>query len=140
MEAVVGWMDAMRRGDLGAAAEWFHPDVVWRGIPGAGACANRDEVLEMLGDSLVACPEDPERPGEETGLRGADAVELIAGGDDIAVLGARVPGLTELGGTPVHGQLFSVFRTRDGRIAAVADYARRGDALAAAAIEPPAWR
>ncbi len=30
--AVVAWMDAMRRGDLTAAAEWFDPDVSSREI------------------------------------------------------------------------------------------------------------
>jgi ketosteroid isomerase-like protein len=28
IEAVVGWLDAMRRGDLDDAARWFHPDVI----------------------------------------------------------------------------------------------------------------
>jgi ketosteroid isomerase-like protein len=30
--AVVGWIDAMRRGDLQAVAGWFHPQVTWRGV------------------------------------------------------------------------------------------------------------
>jgi ketosteroid isomerase-like protein len=51
-----------------------------------------------------------------------------------------VPGLTEVGGEDLEGQLFNVFRVRDGRIVAVADYALRDDALQAAGATPPAWR
>jgi ketosteroid isomerase-like protein len=58
IEAIVGWMDAMRRGDLQAIAGWFHPQVTWRGVPDDAICRNRDDVLEMLRDSLVPCPDD----------------------------------------------------------------------------------
>lgn len=138
--AVVAWMDAMRRGDLTAAAEWFDPDVSWRGIPDDAVCRDRDQVLEMLGDSLIPCPEDPDSYELEPGLRGAEAVELIAAGAGTVVLGAKLPGMSEIGGIPVHGQLFNVFRVRDGRIVEVADYARRTEALAAADAQAPAWR
>jgi hypothetical protein len=50
------------------------------------------------------------------------------------------PGLTEVGGTELGGQLFNVFRVREGRIAAVADYALREEALEAAGATPPDWR
>jgi limonene-1,2-epoxide hydrolase len=139
MEVVVGWMDAMRRGDLAAVAEWFDPQVSWRGVPEDALCRNRDDVLEMLGDSLVPCPEDPERYELEPGLRGAEAVELITADAETVVLGAKVPGLSEIGGQDLGGQLFNVFRIRDGRIVEVADYARRQGALAAAGARPPAW-
>ena len=139
IEAVVGWMDAMRRGDLDAAAEWFHPEVTWTGVPAGAVCRNRDEVLDMLRDSL--------RPARRSavlrarrGLRGAEAVELIAPSAGTVVLGAKVPGLTEVGGEDLEGQLFNVFRVREGRIVAVADYALRDDALQAAGATPPAWR
>jgi limonene-1,2-epoxide hydrolase len=140
IEAVVGWMDAMRRGDLAAAAQWFDPQVTWRGIPADAICGNRDEVLEMLGDSLIPCPEDPDAYGLEPGLRGAEAVELISADAETVVLGANVPGISEVGGVRVDGQLFNVFRVRGGRIVAVADYARRGEALAAAEAPAPEWR
>ena len=38
------------------------------------------------------------------------------------------------------GQLYNVFRVREGRIAAVADYALREDALEAAGATEPDWR
>jgi hypothetical protein len=140
IEAVVGWMDAMRRGDLEAAAGWLHPDVTWTGVPNDAVCRNRDDVLEMLGDSLVPCPKDPQSYELEEGLRGAEAVELIAPSPGTVVLGAKVPGLTEVGGMELGGQLYNVFRVRDGRIAAVADYALREEALQAAGATPPDWR
>jgi ketosteroid isomerase-like protein len=140
IEAVVGWMDAMRRGDLDAAAEWFHPEVTWTGVPAGAVCRNRDDVLDMLRDSLTPCADDPQSYEPEEGLRGAEAVELIAPSAGTVVLGAKVPGLTEVGGEDLEGQLFNVFRVRDGRIVAVADYALRDDALQAAGATPPAWR
>lgn len=140
IEAVVGWMDAMRRGDLGDAAGWFHPDVTWKGVPNWAVCRNRDEVIAMLGDSLTPCPEDPGSYELDEGLRGAWAIELIAPSLGTVVLGAKVPGLIELGGIDVAGQLYNVFRVREGRIAAVADYALREEALQAAGATPPDWR
>ena len=126
IEAVVAWMDAVRRGDLDAAAQWFHPEVTWTGVPAGAECRNRAEVLDMLRDSLTR--------------RGAEAVELIAPSPETVVLGAKVPGLTEVGGEELAGQLFNVFQVREGRIVAVADYALRADALQAAGATAPAWR
>jgi hypothetical protein len=139
IEAVVGWMDAMRRGDLDDVAGWFHPDVTWTGVPNDAVCLNRGDVLEMLGDSLVPCPDDPQSYELEEGLRGAEAVELIAPSPGTVVLGAKVPGLSEVGGMELGGQLYNVFRVREGRIAAVADYALRQEALEAAGATPPDW-
>jgi limonene-1,2-epoxide hydrolase len=139
IEAVVGWMDAMRRGDLAAVAEWFDPQVTWRGVPEEAICRNRNDVLEMLGESLVPCPDDPERHELEPRLRGAETVELITADAETVVLGAKVPGLSEIGGADLGGQLFNVFCVEGGRIVEVADYARRQEALAAAGARAPAW-
>jgi ketosteroid isomerase-like protein len=72
------------------------------------------------------------------GLRSTDAMELVAG-DGTVVLGVRSPELTDIGDVPLEGQLFNVFTVRNGRIASIQDYARRGDALAAAGARAPAW-
>lgn len=125
LDVVLGWMDAMRRGDVDQVAGWLGPDVTWRGIRDTAVCRGRDEVMEMLEGSLE-------------GRLGADAVELIAG-ERAAVLGAKVPALAEIGGTEVHGQLFNVFRVGCGKIIAVEDYAHRDEALAAAGAEAPQW-
>jgi ketosteroid isomerase-like protein len=139
IEAVVGWLDAMRRGDLAAAGEWFDPQVTWRAIGGDVVCRDRGEVVEMLADSLIPCAEDPLAYELEPGLRGAVAVELIGADAATVVLGAKLPGMSEVGGVPVDGQLFNVLRVRDGRIIEVADFARRNEALAAAGAEAPRW-
>jgi limonene-1,2-epoxide hydrolase len=115
----------MRRGDLEGVEGWFDPNVTWRGVRDAAVCRSRDEVLDMLQGSLE-------------GRLGAEAVELIAA-DGAAVLGAKVPGLAEIGGIDLRGQLFNVFRVGCGRIVAVEDYARRNEALAAAGATPPRW-
>jgi hypothetical protein len=137
MEAVVGWLDAMRRGDIDAAAEWFDPEVSWRGL-GETVCRNRVDVLEMLGDSLVPCPEDP-GSFDEPGLRGAVAVELVCPDAQTVVLGAKVAGMSEVNGVSVDGQLYNVFRVLGGRIVEVTDFARRGEAFAAADTQAPGW-
>ena len=126
LDVVVGWLDAMRRGDVEEVERWLDPNVTWRGVRDAAVCRSRDEVLDMLQGSLE-------------GRLGAEAVELIAA-DGAAVLGAKVPGLGEIGGTDVRGQLFNVFRVGCGRIVAVEDYALREEALAAAGATPPRWR
>jgi limonene-1,2-epoxide hydrolase len=125
LDVVVGWLDAMRRDDVNEVEGWLDPEVTWRGVRDAAICRGRGEVLEMLEGSL------------EGGL-GADAVELIAA-DGAVVLGAKVPGLAEIGGVDVRGQLFNVFRVGCGRIVAVEDYAFREEALAAADAEAPLW-
>jgi hypothetical protein len=125
LDVVVGWLDSMRRGDLREVEDWFDPGVTWRGVRDSAVCRNREEVLEMLQGSLE-------------GRLGVDAVEIIAG-DGAVVLGAKVPGLTEIGGTDVRGQLFNVFRVGCGRVIAVEDYAHRDEALAAAGVSAPRW-
>jgi hypothetical protein len=128
----------MRRGDVDAASEWFDAQVSWRGL-GGSLCRNRVDVLEMLGDSLVPCPEDPASFEREPGLRGAEAVELLSPDAQTVVLGAKVAGLSEVDGFSVDGQLYSVFRVRGGRILEVTDFARRDEALEAAGAQRPEW-
>jgi len=118
-------MDAMRRGDVEEVTSWLDPEITWRAVQGAAICRGQGEVLEMLDGSLE-------------GRLGVHAVELIAG-DGAAVLGAKVPGLSEIAGVEVPGQLFNVFRVRCGKIVAVEDYAGRKEALAAAGATAPHW-
>ena len=125
LEVVVGWMDAMRRGDIGEVERWLDSDVTWRGARDTAVCRNREEVLDMLRGSLE-------------GRLGADAVEVVAG-EGAAVLGAKVPGLAEIGGVELRGQLYNVLRVGCGRIVAVEDYAYRREALAAAGASAPQW-
>jgi limonene-1,2-epoxide hydrolase len=124
---VAAWLDAMRRRDLKALEQLLEPTVVWRGVPADAICHNRDDVLSMLrADEFHAS------------VREVDALELVAGTATV-VLGVRSPDLDEIGDVPLDGQLFNVFTLRDGRIAAIQDYAKRADALLAAGAQAPAW-
>jgi limonene-1,2-epoxide hydrolase len=125
LDTVVGWLDAMRRGDVDDVERWLDPNVTWRGVRDTAVCRNREEVIDMLQDSLE-------------GRLGAEAVELITA-EGAVVMGAKVPGLAEIGGSDVRGQLFNVFRVGCGRIIAVEDYARREEALTAAGAKAPQW-
>jgi limonene-1,2-epoxide hydrolase len=115
----------MRRGDVEDVERWLDPHITWRGVRNSAVCRNRNEVIDMLQGSLE-------------GRLGAEAVELIAA-DGAVVMGAKVPGLAEIGDVDVRGQLFNVFRVGCGRIIAVEDYARREEALAAAGATAPQW-
>jgi limonene-1,2-epoxide hydrolase len=121
---VVAWLDAMRRGEPEAAAECFHADVIWHGLPADAVCRSRAEVLEMLRRTVAR------------GLPRAEAVELIAG-DRAVALGVRSPDLRAIGDVPLAGQLYNVFELRDGVIAFARDFARREDALRAAQADAP---
>jgi len=127
LEVVVAWLDAMRRNDLAAVEALLEPGVVWRGLPTDAICGDRADVLEMLRVDEM-----------QKGLRTVDALELVAG-DGAVVLGVRSPELNEIGDVPLPGQLFNVFTVRDGRIAAIQDYAERAEALRAAGANGPAW-
>jgi len=123
---VVAWLDAMRRGEPEAAAEYFDPDVIWHGLPADAVCRNRAEVLEMLRRTVAR------------GLPRASALELVAG-DGAVMIGVRSADLREIGDVPLSGQLYNVFQLRDGVIVFATDFARREDALGAAGADPPAW-
>jgi hypothetical protein len=138
IEVVVGWMDAMRRGDLGTVGECFDPQVRWNAVGGETVCHSRDDVLAFLRDLFIPCPDDPISIELEPGLLGAEAVELITPDARTAVLGAKVEGLGEVGGEKL-GQMFNVFRVRHGRILEVSDFARRDEALEAAGADAPNW-
>jgi limonene-1,2-epoxide hydrolase len=126
LELLVAWLDAMRRHDLGAMERLFDAEVVWRGLPDDAICRDRAEVIEMLRERLAA------------GVPSTWALELVAGRDAV-VLGVRSAQLREIGDVALSGQLFNVFRVRDGGIVAVADYVTRSEALKAAGARESDW-
>jgi ketosteroid isomerase-like protein len=126
LEVVVAWLDAMRRGEADAAAECFHSDVVWQGLPHDAVCRNREEVRDMLRRTIAR------------GRPRAQALELIAG-DRAVALGICSPELRQIGDVALPGQLYNVFQIREGRIAAARDFAHREEALRAAGATRPDW-
>jgi hypothetical protein len=115
LELVLGWIDALRHGDVDSIAARFHPDVAWEDVSGSVACQGRDEVVAWLRIS-------PSRPHQ------VDALELVASRDHV-VLGVHDPTRQELAGIQLDGQLFTVFTLRDGQIVYLRDHARRSEAL-----------
>ena len=90
-------------------------------------CHGREEVIETF------------RWGLEQ-RREVDAPEFTRAGEQV-VVGARGPGIREVEGEPLGGQIFNIWTLRDGRIQRIDDYRRRGEALAAAGVaEEPSWR
>jgi hypothetical protein len=121
------WLDALRRHDLEALERRMAPDVFWQGVREDFICKDREEAMEML----------REHQREEHGV---EALELVASEEKV-VLGVRSTQLREVGGVPLEGQIFQVFSLRDGIIARVDEYEKRGEALAAADAEDRGdWR
>jgi ketosteroid isomerase-like protein len=125
LQLVLDWIDALRRGNIDAIAERFHPDVAWEDVAGGVACKGREQVL----DWLRAAPSQP---------TDVDALELLADADHV-VFGVRNHARQELAGVRLDGQLFTVFTIRDGQIAHLRDHAHRAAALASAGLEYQ-WR
>src|SRR5262245_27819528 len=126
LQLVLDWIDALRHGDIDAIAERFHPDVAWEDVAGELACDGREQVLAWL----RAAPSQP---------TDVDALELLADARHV-VLGVRNHARQELAGVRLDGQLFTIFRVRDGRIAHLRDRAHRADALAEAGLGGYRWR
>ncbi len=119
------WLDALRRHDFDAIARRMAPDVFWQGIREDFVCEDRSEVMEL------------HQQREEHGV---EALELVATEEKV-VLGVRSTQLREVGGVPLEGQIFQVFTLREGIIARVEEYEKRGEALAAVdAVDRGDWR
>jgi ketosteroid isomerase-like protein len=126
LQLVLDWIDALRRGDVDAIAERFHPDVAWTDVAGGIACDGREQVLAWLRTA----------PAQPTDV---DALELLADVDHV-VLGVRNHARQELAGVQLDGQLFTVFTIRDGRVVHLHDHAHRAVALAEAGLPEYDWR
>jgi limonene-1,2-epoxide hydrolase len=121
LQLVLDWIDALRRRDVDAIAERFHPGVAWEDVAGGVACEGRDEVLAWLRAARA-------QPTQ------VDALELRADADH-AVLGVRNHARQELAGVQLDGQLFTVFTLRNGQIIYLRDHAHRAEALAEAGLD-----
>jgi ketosteroid isomerase-like protein len=126
LELVFDWIDALRRGEIDSIADRFDADVDWVDVAGDVGCEGREQVLEWL---RQAQPESAE----------VDALELRAN-DSNVVLAVRDRARPEIAGIQLDGQLFTVFKIRDGQIVHLHDHAHRADALAAAGVDGWAWR
>jgi ketosteroid isomerase-like protein len=123
---MIDFFGGLRRGDFEAASALLDSDVSWEGLREEWVCHGREEVIETF------------RRGLEQ-RREVDALEFTRAGEQV-VLGARGPGIADLEGEPLGGQIFNVFTLRDGRIVRIVDYRRRAEALTAAGVsEDEGW-
>jgi ketosteroid isomerase-like protein len=120
IEVVLGFLDAIRRHDREAAADFLSPEIVWRGVVPDLACGSPGEVLDIfLG-----------RRDERIEI---DCLELI-GAERGAVLAFHRPEIWEVAGVEIRGAMYHAVEIEDGRIMRIDDYARRAEALAATGL------
>ena len=123
MEAVFDHFHARRRRDLDGVAAGLDPDVVHQGVRPELVCNGRPAVLERIAASFDSL---------DTGV---ERLELNAAGEAV-VVGIAGPRFREI--PFLDGELFMVFRVRDGMILRIDDYRTRDEALHAAGAQSPA--
>jgi ketosteroid isomerase-like protein len=122
IEVVLGFLDAIRRGDREAAAGFLHPETFWQGVAPDLACRNREEVLGIFFRRR-------DDPGVEI-----ERLELI-GAERGAVFAIHRPGVWAVASVEIRGVMYHAARIAHGRIVRLADYPDRDQALAAASAE-----
>jgi hypothetical protein len=118
IEFMVGWLEALRRGDRRALLETLDPGVVWQGLEDEWLCSGPDEVVDVF-------------TARRDEARELDAIELI-GAERHAILHARGGGALA---SELPDGIYNVFAIEDRRIARIDDYADRESALSAAGLE-----
>ena len=80
LQLVLDWIDALRRRDIDAVADRFHPDVAWKDVAGTVACLGREQVLAWLRAAPAQPPQvdalepQPHAPGARRSPAGRAAV------------------------------------------------------------------
>jgi catechol 2,3-dioxygenase-like lactoylglutathione lyase family enzyme len=111
-----GWVGALRRSDPDLIASRLADDVVWQGLRADLVCPNRDAVL----DNIRAGGQHRRRVG---------GLEVAALDDGHVLFAVRLPGVTELYGEPIAGELFRVFTLRGEVIVRIDEFKTRDEAL-----------
>jgi len=120
LEFLIGFLDALRRGDSDVVRAALKPDIVWQGLRPDLVCHGVDEVAE----TFVANRDEH---------REIDVVELI-GAERHAILHAAGADVGEVAGISLPDGMYNVFAIEHGVAVRIDDFARREEALAAAGI------
>ena len=119
IEIMLGFLDAIRRRDRQAAAEFLDPAVVWRGVVPGIVCRTPGEVLDVfLGER-----------GRELEI---DRLEVI-GTDRGAVFAVHGPETWEIEGVELRGAIYHAVAIDGDRITRLEDHAELEQACTAAA-------
>lgn len=121
MATVFDHFHARRRRDLDAVAASLDPDLVHQGVLPDLVCNGRGPVVDRMRASL------------DHGDTGVEHLELNAAGESV-VVGIAGPRFREI--PFLDGEIFMVFKVRDGRIVRIDDYRSREEAFGA--VEAPA--
>jgi ketosteroid isomerase-like protein len=115
-----GWLDALRRRDPARIVAHLADDIVWQGLRSDLVCPNRDAVVDNI------------RSGGQHRRR-VSSLEVTGVDDQHVLLAVRLPGVTELYGETIAGEIFSVFKLRDEVIVRIDEFKTRDEALDALA-------
>jgi len=120
LEFLLGWLDALRRGDDEAVRHALDPDAVWQAVDPEFCCHGATEIR----DTFVAA--------RDAGVD-VDSIELI-GAPRHAILHARWPEIVE-SGADFLDDVYNVFEIDDGLVTRIDDFVERSAALAAAGLQ-----
>jgi ketosteroid isomerase-like protein len=119
---------AFERGDIDAAAEFWHPEISWRAAEGAP-----DDVGEMHG--IEAARRYVEDWFDTFDDFRSEPQELIPVGDDQVVVVHISSGRAKRSGIETELRYASVATVRDGKIVRVREYLTKGEALKAVGLQ-----
>jgi hypothetical protein len=121
IETLLGWLEALRRGDHDTVTAALATDVVWQGARDELACHGPEEVATGFAAALGGDLE-------------VQALELI-GGEHHAILHVRVSETVEIAGVVFPDGIYNVFTIADHMIKRIDDHTRRTEALTVAGLD-----
>jgi ketosteroid isomerase-like protein len=124
VEVVRRQFEALGRGDVDAASEYWGPDIDWRAAEGAA-----DDVGVMRGTQAVR--RYYEDWGEMFDELRAEVNEVIAESGEYCAVAVRNSGRARGSSALIRGRYYVVCRVRDGRIRSGREYETREEALEA---------
>src|SRR5438105_1946238 len=111
-----GWVDALRRRNPDRVANRLADDIVWQGLHTDLVCRDRAAVLDNI----------------RSGGRHRDRIsglEIDVVDDERVLLAFRMPGVTELYGEPVAGEIHSIVTLRGDVIARIDEFRTKDEAI-----------